>query len=729
MNLKLKVSAVAVALTFAPGVFAEETASMQEVVVTAEKIQPLPTLTNSELDQTGLARKRTNTSDTARLLDGQPGMSIYSAGGVSGMPAIHGMADDRVRVKVDGMDLISACANHMNAPLSYIDPSSVGSIKVYTGVTPVSVGGDSIGGTIQVNSQAPEFAKEGQGSLVKGQAGVFYRSNGNAKGGNVSATIANDKLNMNYSGSTAKSGDYRSAKDFKAAGLAATGRGWLDGNEVGSSSYLTRNQALGVAMRQDNHLVELKLGRQDIPYQGFPNQRMDMTGNDSKQTNLRYTGQYQWGVLEARAYTEHTRHSMNFGEDKLMMPNPTGMPMDTEGKNTGALVKAAIAVSERDVVTVGSEYQRYRLSDWWSPSGTGGMSPNTFWNINNGQRDRFDLFAEWESRLNQKWVSQLGVRTETVKMDTGTVQGYKSTGTVYPVVAATFNGLDRQRTDHNYDLTALARFTPDLSQTFEAVYAMKTRSPNLYERYTWSSQSVMVLNMNNWFGDGNGYVGNINLKPEVAHTLSATGSWHDDAQQAKELKVSPYYTRVNNYIDAVACATCAARTDGFVNLSFANQTARLYGADISGRMLLSKAGEYGSFSSTGVVSYVNGKNLTTGDNLYNIMPLNMKLALEQRIGNWTNTVEARFVEAKTKVQTARKEMRTGGYSLLNLYASYEWKQARIDFGIENALNKFYNSPLGGAYVGQGSTMGTAIPHGTLVPGMGRSINTGLTVKF
>jgi iron complex outermembrane receptor protein len=729
MNLKLKVGAVAVALAFAPGAFAEETATMQEVVVTAEKIQPLPTLTNSGIDQNGLARKRTNTSDTAKLLDGQPGVSIYSAGGVSSMPVIHGMADDRVRVKVDGMDLISACANHMNAPLSYIDPSNVSNVKVFAGVTPVSVGGDSIGGTIQVNSQAPEFAKEGQGTLVKGETGIFYRSNGNAKGGNLSATIANEKLNMTYSGSTAKSGDYRSAKDFKAAGLAATGRGWLDGNEVGSSYYLTRNQALGFAMRQDNHLLELKLGRQDIPYQGFPNQRMDMTGNDSKQANLRYTGQYQWGVLEARAYNEHTRHSMNFGDDKLMMPNPTGMPMDTEGKNTGALVKAAIAVSERDVVTVGSEYQRYRLSDWWSPSGTGGMSPNTYWNINNGQRDRFDLFAEWESRLNQQWVSQLGVRSETVKMDTGTVQGYKSTGTVYPVVAATFNALDRQRTDHNYDLTALARYTPDTSHTFEAGYAMKTRSPNLYERYTWSTQSTMVLNMNNWFGDGNGYVGNINLKPEVANTLSMTGSWHDDAQETRELKVSPYYTHINNYIDAVTCPTCVARTDGFANLTFANQTARLYGADISGRVLLAKTGDYGSFSTTGVVSYVNGKNLTTGDNLYNIMPLNMKLALEQRVGNWTNTVEARFVEAKTRVQSVRKEMSTGGYSLLNLYSSYEWKQARIDFGIENALNKFYASPLGGAYVGQGSTMGTAIPHGTLVPGMGRSINTGLTVKF
>jgi iron complex outermembrane receptor protein len=407
------------------------------------------------------------------------------------------------------------------------------------------------------------------------------------------------------------------------------------------------------------------------------------------------------------------------------------MPMDTDGKNTGALVKADFVISERDIFRLGGEYQRYRLDDWWSPSGTGMMmSPDTFWNINNGQRDRQDIFAEWEANWGQQWVSQLGLRSATVKMDTGTVQGYSS---AYDPAATAFNAANHQRTDNNIDLTALARYAPDMSKTFEAGYAMKTRSPNLYERFAWSNSNTMVMNMNNWYGDGNGYVGNLNLKPEVAQTLSASGSWHDAAQEAWELKVTPYYTHVDNYIDAVACATigitCPSRTDGFVNLSLANQTARLYGADVSGRMLLAKTGEYGSFSSTGVLNYVNGKNLTTGDNLYNIMPLNMKLAVEQRVGNWINTIEVKLVDAKTNVQAVRKELKTGGYGLLNLYSSYEWKRVRLDVGVENLLNRFYAEPLGGAYVGQGATMGTSIPYGTSVPGMGRSVNTSLTLKF
>jgi iron complex outermembrane receptor protein len=467
---------------------------------------------------------------------------------------------------------------------------------------------------------------------------------------------------------------------------------------------------------------------------------MDMLKNDSKQINLNYTGDYAWGKLQARAYNEHTKHYMNFLADKLQISNPAGMPMDTDGKNTGFSVKGDVILSERDTLRVGAESQRYRMSDWWSPispivvAPMTGMKGGVFQNINNGQRDRLALFAEMESRWSSQWLSQLGLRSETVKMNTGTVKGYNTTN--YPAATyAAFNAMNRQKSDSNIDITALSRYTPDERKTFEFGFAQKTRSPNLYERFAWSANNTMVLNMNNWVGDGNGYVGNIDLKPEVAHTLSVSGNWHDAAQQDWDVKFAPYYTRVQNYIDAVVCTAtathpaCPARADGFASLSLANQTARLYGADVSGKMSLVKASEYGSFSATGALNYVNGKNLTTGGNLYNIMPVNVKLAVEQRSGNWTNILEARLVDAKTNVEAVRREIKTGGYGLLNLYSSYEWKQMRFDLGVENLLNKFYANPLGGAYVGQGNTMSTGAPYGIAVPGMGRSINAGMTVKF
>ncbi|QRM18114.1 TonB-dependent receptor plug domain-containing protein [Dechloromonas sp. TW-R-39-2] len=706
-----------------------ETQTLDSVVVNAGRIKGADAATD-KMDSKDISPLRAATSDTATLLRDVPGVNISGAGGVSGLPVIHGLADDRIRIKVDGMDLISACANHMNSPLSYIDPNNVEQIRVFAGITPVSVGGDSIGGTILVNSAAPKFAKAGEKMLVGGQLGSFYRSNGNAIGGNASATVATENLSVSYNGSTAQSDNYKSAKDFKPAGQAAWGKGWLQGNEVGSSSYRAENHALGVALKHENHLLDLKLGYQHIPYQGYPNQHMDMTDNESTQVNLRYTGVFDWGKLETRLYNERTSHKMNFGDEKLYWfgasRNVAGMPMETEGKNTGVQIKADINLSARDTLRVGSEYQRYRLSDWWAPvANSAMMSPNTFWNINDGQRDRFDVFAEWEAQWTSQWQSLVGLRSSTVTMNTGSVQGYNG---MYN--ASNFNASDRKRSDDNIDLTALARYVANASQTYEGGYARKTRSPSLYERYTWSNNG-MALAMNNWVNDGNGYVGNLTLKPEVAHTLSFTADWHDAAKESWGLKVTPYFTYVKDYIDAT-CLSAPCRSDRFVSLTLVNQDARLFGADISGFMPVVKASSIGSVTARGVLGYVDGKNLSTGDNLYNIMPLNAKLALEHRIGNWTNTIEEQLVSGKHQVSAVRNEIKTKGYGLLNLRSSYEWKQVRLDLGLDNALNQQYAAPLGGAYIGQGSTMslnGTGAPYGIAVPGMGRSLYAGVNVKF
>jgi len=740
-----------------PGAAIADDAQIPTINVTASPLAESPAPRASLLDAEAVNQLVPATSDTTSLLRNVPGLNIQTGGGVSSLPAIHGLVGDRLRIKVDGMDLISACGNQMNPPLSYIDPTQVSAVTVFAGIAPVSTGGDSIGGTVIVESGAPQFAKTGEGLLNTGEVGAFYRSNGNAHGGNVAATIASDRLSVSYTASTAKADNYEAGDDFKPAGPAAAGRGWLDGDEVGSTRYKSTNQALAFALRQANHLVELKVGLQDIPYQGWPNQRMDMTGNDSTQTNLRYEGKYDWGGLEARAYHENTRHKMQFHDDKLFwygansgVPNPdgvpctpsagmngcaAGMPMDTEGKNSGALVKAEIPVSARDLLRVGGEIQRYGLNDWWDPSGKG-MWPDTFWNIRDGERDRLAVFGEWEAQWNPAWLTQFGLRHETVDTNSGEVQGYNAT---YLTDATAFNAADRDITDHNLDATALARFTPDATRTLEFGYARKTRSPNLYERYTWSTGG-MAMRMINWAGDGNGYVGNLDLDPEIAHTVSATFDWHDAARKEWGLKVTPYYTYVDGYIDAERCsggtgmAVCTAanltRTDGFVYLQFVNQSAKLYGVDVSGHFPLAQGTRYGSFTANGVLNYVQGENETTGDNLYNIMPLNVRLAVEQRLGGWSNVAEVELVKAKTDVSATRNEVETSGYGLLHLRSSYEWKQVRFDIGVENVFDRFYNHPLGGAYLGQGKTMsGNDVPWGVTVPGMGRSIYTGLTFKF
>lgn len=732
--IKFSLNTIAALLAALPlAAIAQEEKILNVIVLTAPRIDPLGATKPSAASQ-DLQQLRAATSDSARLLQNIPGVSLYAAGAISSLPAIHGLADDRIRVQVDGMDLMAACPNHMNSALSYIDPSKVGSITVYAGITPVSVGGDSLGGTIQVKSAPPEFAEAGQPAFAKGQAGTFFRSNANAKGYNIGATWVGHDVNLSYSGSRSRADNYTAARDFKAVTRGRENGPLIPGNVVGSSAYSgSKNQELALALRHEEHLLQLSVSRQTVGFEGFPNQRMDMTGNQNTLLNLRYTGRYQWGELEARLYDQDTRHNMDMGPDRYSYGY--GMPMDSKGKTRGATIQGSILLSGRDIVRLGAEYQQYTLYDWW-PAVGGTMGPNAYWNVDYGQRDKIDVYSEWEASWNTQWLSQIGVRSTTVRTNAAPVQGYDNgLAGLWGNEAAAFNALDRKRTEHNWDLSAIARYTPDATQHYEAGYARKSRSPSLYQRYPWSTQPMAAL-MNNFVGDGNGYVGNVDLRPEVAHSFSVTGNWQGADAQQWGLTATGYATYVQDYIDARRCdfnqcsAANVAATTGFVLLQYANQSARLYGIDLSAHLRLGKTAAFGSVTGTGLLNYVRGENRTTGDDLYNIMPLNVKLALVQSLGAWSNTAEFQWVAAKKNVSQVRNEMRTGAYGLLNLRSSYEWQHARLDIGIENALDRFYAMPLGGAYVGQGASMtSNGIPWGVPVPGIGRSINIALNLHF
>jgi len=331
----------------------------------------------------------------------------------------------------------------------------------------------------------------------------------------------------------------------------------------------------------------------------------------------------------------------------------------------------------------------------------------------------------------------LGARFERVKMNAGEVRGYNpGGGGNQGRDAAAFNALDRSRADNNLDFTLLARYTFDANFDIEFGFARKVRSPGLYEIYPWSTWQMAAL-MNNFVGDGNGYIGNPNLTPEKAHTISASFDWHA-ADRAWQFKATPYYTRVSDYIDAIQWDAAANMpralplTDRFTLLRYANQSARLYGIELSGKMPLvsAKAGEFGL---KGLLNYTHGKNRNTGDGLYNIMPLNARLTLMHKLGGWNNGIELEMVKGKRDVSSVRNEIRTPGYGLVHLRASHAWKQTRIDFGVENLFDRHYFLPGGGAYLGQGTTMtltGASVPQwGTAVPGPGRSFYAGVNMKF
>jgi hypothetical protein len=74
---------------------------------------------------------------------------------------------------------------------------------------------------------------------------------------------------------------------------------------------------------------------------------------------------------------------------------------------------------------LGQEWHGFRLDDYWpAVPGSMMMGPRTYLNINDGKRDRTVLLGELETRHAARWMSVLGLRCESVRMDTGEVQAY-----------------------------------------------------------------------------------------------------------------------------------------------------------------------------------------------------------------------------------------------------------------------------------------------------------------
>ncbi len=657
------------------------------------------------------------TSDSGSLFTRVPGGAAWGAGGVSSLPAINGMGADRVQIAINNMIFSPACPNEMNPPMSYVNPAMISTIKIYQGTAPVSVGGDYTGAKADVTVAPPKFT-QGQALSVSGSLSGFYRSNGNSYGTDFNGTVSNEDTSVRYTGGWARASDYTSG----------------NGTVIKSTMYETQNHSLTVAKQFNQSLFTFQIGGQFIPYQGYVNQYMDLVDNKSVYANGNYEGDFDWGRLEASVFANRVRHTMGF-----IQPDKTGdMPMDTRSTDMGYRVKATLGLSPHDIIRIGNELYYNKLDDWWPPvAGSMMMGPDTFENINNGQRLRFGYFGEWERHIDAQWTTIVGLRNDIVWMNTGDVQGYDQM--MYGADAAAFNAQSHARTDFNIDGSAIVRYEANPFSLYELGLSRKTRSPNLYERYTWST-NAMAMQMIGWFGDGNGYVGNINLEPEKAHTVSFTADWHDPAQKVWQVRVSPYYSYVQDYIDVQRCnlAGCLSNLptnlvadNTFVYLQFANFDAWLYGVNIDGKLALWDDPKWGQGGFRGALNFVRGQR-TDGTNLYHIMPVNATLALDHVLGNWSSSVEVQLVGAKTQVSQVHNELETSAYALLNFRTSYQLGQFKFDFGIDNILDTEYDLPLGGSNLVNyqvSSMMGTSAAWGYPVAGQGRSFNTRVTVAF
>lgn len=689
---------VACATALAPFALAAETQHVEEIMVMG-----FPS--NKQLMQDSMA-------DRMKL----DGINFYQSGGIAALPVMNGLNDDRIRVTVDGASITSACANHMNPVLSYVDFGTITDITVIAGITPVSVGGDSIAGTISLQTEQFRFAEHAGINETDGKLGYDYDSNGQRQRVNLQGAYREKNFSLQYSGFTEQSDSYKDGA----------------GNTVLNTLYRAESHSVTASFQGENQQLAVKVAHQSVPYQGFPNQYMDMVGNDSNSININHYRDFSWGKLHSQAAWQQVDHEMGF-----FTAEKTGtMPMITEGRDINYSIKAEIPLQANHTLTLGHEYFLFTLNDYWpAVAGSMMMGPNTYVNINDGERSRIALFAESDLHFTEQWSLLSGIRVEKVDTNVGDVQPYNSSmiGSMPNLDAAAanaFNKRSHKMSDDNIDLSLMLSYTPNDSFKMELGYAQKTRSPSLYERYSWG-RGTMAMTMIGWYGDANGYLGDINLSPETAHTLGAKLSWADPVGASWHVEVSPYYTKVDQFIDANVIGTFNPRMQMQVTrplLQFTNLDATLYGTRVNAHTHLGKLANWGMWDLSASLNYQRGERDADNSDLYQIMPFQFSLALEQRLGDLQQRLSVDWVDAKSRVDTRRMEPQTAGYTLLNWQAQYQWSAIAMSLQVSNLLDKTYDLPLGGVHYAKWLTQGMQGQYEALA-GQGRSFNMGVQYQF
>ena len=291
-----------------------------------------------------------------------------------------------------------------------------------------------------------------------------------------------------------------------------------------------------------------------------------------------------------------------------------------------------------------------------------------------------------------------------------------------------FNAMSRKRSDTLLDATLSARYLIDANQQIEFGFARKNRAPNLYERYSWGV-STMATTMIGWFGDGNGYIGNPNLAPETAHTLSATyidSGINNDWQLSANL----WYTSVKDYIDAQAIDSfnnTSVDIDTRNILQFTNVDVTLYGVKLAGSLQLSDSETWGQWQLNADISSTRGKRDNNNGDLYQIVPLKSAVSIEQQSGAWQNSIEWQWVASKKDVDDRRLENTTKSYHLVNFHSKLDWQNITLSFAIDNVLDAYYELPMGGVSIAE-YKMDNSQGFNQLA-GAGRSVNIGVSYAF
>ncbi len=662
MNSKLSI-AIATILVIPVQVMAEE--------------QQLPTIVvEGSYERPGTFSTAPDSSvlkDTASLLGRVPGAAVNRNGPLTGIAAYRGMYGPRINVTVSGANFKEVGPNSMDPPLSHVPAPLVKSLKVHRGIAPVSSGIDTIGGAMKVDYQKGRFAED-DGFEFSGLASVGFSSVQEGQVGVLMGAVANKNHKLYLSGIEEKGHDYK-----------------IDGDERQRPTQYDRNSfSTGYAYRREGHEAEINYNNIDTGASGTPALPMDIVYVRGGLYDARYSWDLGGGYkLKTGLYYQKMRHWMDnytLRTGSMLMSNRTTV-------EAGGLDIAFTMPFLSGDLQFGINGDQSNHDADVSGSMLNGMMAFQTTGFSNVDRDRYSFFAEWDGEIVEGLSLELGARFTHTWSNSGQVSTNNMMGGLLAnrqALANAFNATDRSRGFTDVDLVSVLRYAMNEKLDIEVGFGRKNRAPSYQELYNWSVSSAT-----GGLADGNVYVGNLNLDHETAYQFELGLDWHSE-----KAYFSPraFYHYVDDYIQGLPSTEVNISADALAIdpnvLKFSNIDAQFFGIDLDAGYSIDD-----NWRVDAGLNYVRGQrvNSPTGDDdLYRIAPLNGRTQLTYQNAGWMSSVEGVFVARQGDVAAYNNELKTAGYMLMNVRASYEpIKGFVIGTGVENIMDKRYQNHLGG----------------------------------
>ncbi|WP_412972593.1 TonB-dependent receptor [Glaciecola sp. MF2-115] len=669
-----------------------------------ERIEVLGQI-NSGLLESKIDFEDSSSPDLRAQLSQLPGVSVNGNGLVSGIVQYRGLFGDRVKVKVDDIDIAGAGPNAMDSPLSHVLGTQQ-EVILYQGVAPVSVGAESLGGALVIRNNKPTLNTQDQWESTAALSATYFVNN-EAKNVNAEVLSATDNAYVSVQGQLQRANNYESGS----------------GDEVPSTFYDRTGFKLGAGYFTDDTAINALVAYRNTDESGTPALAMDIIYVDSLWYKLAVDREFDnnWQA-KLKLYGNQNEHDMNNYELRSA-PMPAMQRLNS--------VDSEAQGFDIDLIQFGQNGKTLRIEGGWRVGASYYQqvhnsritNPNNamffIQNFNDIERDLLSAYLEYDGNFSLKekkdmpW--QIGFRASEVSLNADEVGS--NMAMMNPNVAALVMGFNNAERELDYQLIDIVLKTQmPLTEQTDITFSLgqKERAPTYSEVYSW-----FPLGVSAGLADGRNYIGNLELKKESAKKV-------DIGIQYQEVGLSVmgsvFYQKIDDYIIGTPSTNSAANMIAMMMgaqgpLQWNNLGARIYGLDIYTSYEIDKHWQISTSAQWidgNLTEAINGEKLP----LYRIAPFSGNVNVSWQYDRIDATLSLVAAAKQDEVSSLQNERPTAGYGVLNFALDYELNEAmNLSLVIENLTDKFYAQHLGGVNRVANADIGV----GEKVPEIGRNI--------